>query len=108
DVAAGFNAAGAIAVLHYPADTAVTKSGWLVYSNSFYDGVGADKAYDRATQTGPIIPVNINNGDAARNFVVAFYHANSLGVEWADTPVRFDVQWPAHADQIVIASGLGS
>lgn len=96
-----------LAFYHPPPRPASAKSGWLVHSNSYYDGVGADRAYDRATQTGPIIPVNISS-EADKNLAVVFYHPNAIGVDWADSPVLYDVHWPTNPPQIVIASGLGS
>jgi subtilisin-like proprotein convertase family protein len=83
------------------------KSGWVVHEHSYYDGTGIDRAYDRATQTGPIIPVNVSS-QADKDLAVVFYHPNAIGVDWADSPVRYDVHWPTNPPQIVVASGLGS
>jgi subtilisin-like proprotein convertase family protein len=84
------------------------KSGFVIFTNAPYDGVGADRAYDLTTQTGPIIPVNVNHGpnDA---LVVAFYQFNpKTGVLWADLPASFNLKWPTYAETLVIANPEGS
>ena len=85
------------------------KSGWVVNALSFYDGVGADAAYNRATQTGPIIPVNRDAGGTGDDLLVAFYKLNPLtGALWPDLTARFNVQWPTNAEKLVIANPIGS
>jgi subtilisin-like proprotein convertase family protein len=84
------------------------KSGFVVFTNAPYDGVGGDRAYDLATQTGPIIPVNVNHGPADA-LVVAFYQFNpKTGVLWADLPASFNLKWPTNAETLVIANSEGS
>ena len=84
------------------------KSGWVVNERARHDGVGDDRAHDRATQTGPIIPVNLSGTDPDTQLVVAYYHTNRLGVLWADKPVRYFPQWPVNPEKIVTASQQGS
>lgn len=85
------------------------KSGWTVNAISPYDGVGVDRAYDRATQTGPIIPVNRDTAAADDDLVVAFYKKNTLtGALWPDLAARFNISWPANAATLVIANPEGS
>jgi hypothetical protein len=85
------------------------KSGWVVNAISPYDGVGADAAYDRTTQTGPIIPVNKDTIAASDDLVVAFYKVNPItGALWPDLPVRFNISWPVDAPKLVIANTNGS
>ena len=70
------------------------KSGWVVNALSPYDGAGADAAHDRATQTGPIIPVNKDAASASDDLVVAFYKRNPVtGALWPDLPARFNIAW---------------
>ena len=85
------------------------KSGWVVNVVAPYDGAGGDRAYDRDTQTGPIIPVNRDTASTNDDLVVVFYKRNALtGVLWPDLPARFNIQWPVGATKLVIASADGS
>ena len=87
------------------------RNGYVFFAKSFYDGVGADRAYDRDSRLGAIIPVNrptsltINENN---DLVVIWYSLNRLGVAWSGIPVRYSLSWPADAPKIIIASGLGS
>ncbi|HXU76446.1 MAG TPA: LamG-like jellyroll fold domain-containing protein, partial [Methylomirabilota bacterium] len=85
------------------------KSGWTIFRLAPYDGVGADRAYDRDTQTGPIIPVNRDSSASSDDLVVAFYKKNTLtGALWPDLPVRFTISWPSNPQKLVMANSLGS
>ena len=85
------------------------KSGWVVNAIAPYDGVGGDAAYDRTTQTGPIIPVNKDTTSPKDDLVVAFYKVNPIsGALWPDLPVRFNISWPTDAPKLVIANPQGS
>ncbi len=85
------------------------KNGYVHFEKSFYDGVGEDRAYDRATRTGPIIPVNEDKTAADDDLVVIWYRTNLVtGIAWASAPVRYLAQWPADAEELVLASGMGS
>ncbi|MGH7971671.1 MAG: hypothetical protein ACREIC_23400, partial [Limisphaerales bacterium] len=92
------------------------RNGWVYFPKSVYDGVSTDpnRAYDRPTRMGPIIPVNKVNKSLSTpddDMVVIWYHTNAIGVAWADSPFRYVPQWPAISDPtntIVIASQLGS
>ncbi len=85
------------------------KSGWVVHPLAPYDGAGADAAYDRSTQTGPIIPVNRDTAGPNDDLVVAFYKLHPLtGALWPDLSARFNIQWPAAAPKLVIANPRGS
>ena len=89
-------------------NTGSPKTGYTIFANAPYDGVGPNRAYDRVTQSGPIIPVNINRG-ASDALVVAFYKPNSLTkVDWADKPVAFNIAWPANPLSLAIANPEGS
>jgi hypothetical protein len=84
------------------------KSGFVIFTNAPYDGAGGDRAYDLSTQTGPIIPVNVNHG-LSDALVVAFYQFNPMtGVLWADLPASFNLKWPTNAETLVIANPEGS
>jgi hypothetical protein len=88
------------------------RSGWVANATAHFDGVGVDRAYDRATRDGVILPVNTDGPGDADDMVVAWYTADTpFGVLWPDTPVRYDCAWPTLAqglEQIVIASTLGT
>jgi subtilisin-like proprotein convertase family protein len=85
------------------------KSGWAVFPLAPYDGVGPDRAYDRATQTGPIIPVNQDTASTNDDLVVAYYQRNPItGVLWPDLSVRYAIAWPTDVQSLVIANSAGS
>ncbi|HVV73283.1 MAG TPA: DUF3466 family protein, partial [Verrucomicrobiae bacterium] len=92
------------------------RNGWVYFAKSVYDGLPSDpnRAYDRPTRLGPIIPVNKVNKSLPLpddDLVVIWYHTNAIGVAWADSPFRYVPQWPSSTDltnTIVIASQLGS
>lgn len=85
------------------------RNGWVFKQASGYDGAGIDRAHDRATRGGPIIPVNEDApADSSDDMIVAWYRQNTKGIAWPDKAVRYDCQWPANPDRIVIASGIGS
>ncbi len=84
------------------------KNGFVLFANALYDGSGPDRAYDRATRNGPIIPVNKVNPATNDDLVVVWYHTNTItGVAWPATPVRYQLGWPENPERIVIASQLG-
>ena len=95
-------------------------SGYVFFENAFYDGYGADKAYDRLNREGPIIPVN---KDLAANdeddMVVIWYQMDDFEVSWPYISKRYHCIWPEWTEnsaksekeklgRIVIASQLGS
>jgi hypothetical protein len=85
------------------------KNGFVYFEKALYDGTGNERAYDRATRTGPIIPVNKDTPAPDDDFVVAWYRTNALtGIAWPSLPMRYLVQWPTNADQLVLASGQGA
>lgn len=90
------------------------KNGFVYHVNAYYDGTGESRAYDRATRSGEIIPVNTNvSGAADRNMVVAWYGRGSTGpaaeIGWPLSAklVRYSCDWPANPARIVIAEGTG-
>lgn len=84
------------------------KNGFVYFENAFYDGTGEERAYDRATRQGPIIPVNKDTAAATDDLVVVWYRVSAHGIGWPSEPVRYLASWPANADQLVVASGQGS
>lgn len=88
------------------------RSGWTVNPLSHYDGVGVDKAYDRESRDGVILPVNVDGAGQNDDMAVAWYTQDSpLAVFWPDLPVRYGCEWPTVAEgleEIVIASTLGT
>lgn len=88
------------------------RQGHVFFEYAFYDGVGTDRAYDRPTRQGSIIPVNVptsSTGTPTNQMVVIWYQTNRLGVAWSGLPVRYKVEWPENTpNRISIANGLGS
>jgi hypothetical protein len=85
------------------------QNGFVFFEKAFYDGDGPDRAYDRATRLGPILPVNGDLEGVTNDLVVVWYRTNRIGVAWPSVPIRYNVAWlddPAH--KIIIASTLGS
>lgn len=84
-------------------------SGYAYFDKARFDGTGSDRAHDRATRIGPIIPVNTDTAAADDDMVVVWYQKNVLtGAAFPVKPVRYTCQWPASPFQIVISSELGS
>ncbi len=86
------------------------KNGYVLFDRAYFDGVGPDRAYDRQTRLGQIVPVNrvpvISNGQDV--MAVAWYRIESESIAWPARSARYDCQWPANPDKIIIASELGS
>ena len=80
-------------------------NGHIVFEKGPYDGVGADKAYDRDSRSGQIIPVNTRQ--PGENLVVAWYETHVTGVAWPSLAVSYLPEWPV-VNPIVIANQLGS
>lgn len=72
--------------------------------------MGTDRAYDRSTRGGHIIPVNLDTPTPADDLVVVWYDTNRVGVAWASMPVHYSLAWPADnlVGRLVIASTFGS
>lgn len=78
--------------------------------------------YDRATRTGPIIPVNRDSvATNADDLVLVYYQAgtklwnpasqstlSTTNIGWPYKPVRYRCSWPTNADRLVIASQRGA
>ncbi|HEX5218398.1 MAG TPA: LamG-like jellyroll fold domain-containing protein [Verrucomicrobiae bacterium] len=84
------------------------KNGFVYFTNAFYDGVGDERAYDRPSRTGPILPVNKDTASASDDLVVVWYRTSANGIGWPSTPVQYVAEWPVDAAEIVLASRLGS
>lgn len=65
--------------------------------------------YDRDYRSGPIFPVNLDDpaweGD---DLIIFWYQKGISGADWPYKPMRYDPNWPALPEKIVIASQLGS
>ncbi|MEI9961495.1 MAG: hypothetical protein WDM76_10325 [Limisphaerales bacterium] len=70
------------------------RTGWMLFTNSYYDGFGANAAYVRTNRTGNIIPVNA--ASKRDDFVVTWYERDRLGVAWPNFPGEI---WIALADE---------
>ncbi|MBN2808532.1 MAG: FG-GAP repeat protein [Deltaproteobacteria bacterium] len=95
---------------------AANGAGYVMFEKSPYDGYGSSAAYDRASRSGQIFPVNqvVNNAGVPAiaatpidDLVVIWYNADVDGISWPAKPVRYNLQWPAGADKIVIDNKLG-
>ncbi|MBL9126433.1 MAG: DUF3466 family protein, partial [Verrucomicrobiales bacterium] len=86
------------------------KNGYVLNEVSPYDGAGTERAYDRPTRMGPILPVNLDTAAATDDLVVVWYRINRIGVAWANRPVKYSLSWPTDTavSRIVIASSKGS
>ncbi len=88
------------------------RNGYVFYEKSYYDGHGEERAYDRETRLGPIIPVNETSPqtDTDRQMVVVWYATGTAaGIGWPIKPVRYLCQWSDPVDgKIIIAGGNGS
>ena len=78
------------------------KTGYVYYAGGVYDGEGADRAYDRATRTGAIIPVNECN---AVPLVVVWFNTQS-NIGWPTRYVRYVPYWPTAQQTITIGTGI--
>ena len=83
-----------------------TRTGYLFYDGGVYDGAGADKAYDRTTRNGAIIPVNLSLPGDLKPLVVVWYERGQGGIGWPTTPMRYKAVWPASPNTITIGSGI--
>lgn len=88
------------------------RTGFVVNELAFYDGLGADAAYNRTSRTGAIIPVNRYSAsrpqEQGRELAVAWFRENAKGVFWPAKAVRYVPFWPFDPDRIIIASQQGS
>ncbi len=96
------------------AHTQTGRSGYVFNPNAFYDGVGANAALNRDARIGQIFAVNKMNldnrpvVDAGKEMEVAWYRTNHITVSWAEKKVRYDCQWPATPNKIIVASQQGT
>jgi predicted outer membrane repeat protein len=114
-----------------PGHSASCGNGYVLFETSYYDGYGENRAYDRASRTGPILPVNedltgayAGEGDVRDDLVVVWYeHDDETRVCWPYRPVHYNPVWPVNPPRcsasrdpaegatpckITIASQLGS
>ncbi|HRQ63613.1 MAG TPA: hypothetical protein PKZ76_01890 [Xanthomonadaceae bacterium] len=88
------------------------RTGFVVNELAYYDGFGADAAYNRSSRTGAIVPVNRYSAarpqEQGRELAVAWYRENGKGVFWPAKSVRYAPHWPFDPDRIIIASQQGS
>ncbi len=86
------------------------KNGHVLNERAYFDGVGPDKAYDRQSRLGHIMPVNrvppASPGDD--DMAVAWYRFDHDNIAWPVKSKRYDCKWPVDPDKIIIASELGS
>lgn len=94
-----------------PSHNELGRTGYVLNQNAFYDGLGANAAYDREARTGQIIPVNrfapTRPQDAGKELVVAWYRKNVKNVFWPVKPIQYAPFWPLDPDKIIVASELG-
>jgi polymorphic membrane protein len=65
--------------------------------------------YDRDSRTGPIFPVNLDDPAWEGDDLIVFWYKKGIsGADWPYKPMRYDPNWPASPEKIIIASQLGS
>ena len=87
------------------------KTGYLYFAGGVYDGVGDDRAYDRATRSGAIIPVNVSVTGDLNPLVVVWYETDASRIGWPTTPKRYNPVWDAPApfvQRVSISTGIGT
>jgi hypothetical protein len=88
------------------------KNGFVFFEKAFYDGAGPERAYDRVSRRGPILPVNAatpTTTSPTNQMVVVWYHTNRLGVAWGGQSIRYNLSWnEGTSNKIILASELGS
>jgi hypothetical protein len=86
------------------------KNGAVLFERAYFDGEGPDRAYDRVTRLGQIVPVNRVpiDSDGQDLMAIAWYRFDAQTIAWPVKPVRYDCKWPANPDKIIVASELGS
>ncbi len=92
------------------------KTGYVYKPMALYDGTGEDKAYDRDSREGRIIPVNTESASNPDDDMVIIWYKKGVEdvaatIGWPVTTRRYDCQWPDDPETmktIVIASGNGS
>ncbi len=82
------------------------KSGYLFFDGGVYDGSGPDKAYDRSTRSGAIIPVNKSLPGDMKPLVVVWYERGQGDIGWPVTPKRYKAGWPSSPATITIGTGI--
>lgn len=74
--------------------------GYVINATARIDGCGAERVYDRATRTGPIIPVNEDDpGTADDDLVVVWYTPGVSGAGWPGLPQRYRARWPLSSEE---------
>ena len=73
------------------------KTGYLFNDGGVYDGTGPDKAYDRATRSGAIIPVNESLTGDVNPLVVVWYEKGQGNIGWPVKAMRYKAVWPTTA-----------
>ncbi len=77
-------------------------NGYVINETAPFDGVGENKAHDRKTRTGPIIPVNKDltgpyeaDPTTEDDMVVVWYHShNGTATSWPYLAKRYTLKWP--------------
>ncbi|PLX99800.1 MAG: hypothetical protein C0622_09865 [Desulfuromonas sp.] len=83
-----------------------TKTGYLYYPGGVHDGEGPDRAYDRSTRKGAIIPVNKSSSTEMNPLVVVWYEKGEGGIGWPTEAIRYRAEWPDEAPSITIGTGI--
>ncbi len=88
------------------------KNGYIVNAKARFDGTGPGAAHDRATQIGPIIPVNTDEPGADDDMVIIWSRINARGIAWPSKVVTYNCVWSTLTNPVggvvIIASQLGS
>jgi len=82
------------------------RNGFLFYTGAMIDADGQDRAYDQATRTGAIIPVNeVKSGDI-NPLIIIWYETGQGGIGWPTSPMRYNPVWPAAPKTVTIGTGI--
>jgi predicted outer membrane repeat protein len=82
-----------------PVHQSACGGGYVINATARLDGSGDERAYDRATRTGPIIPVNEDDpGTDTDDLAVVWYALGISGAAWPFLPMRYAARWPVEAE----------
>lgn len=82
------------------------RNGYVFYPGAAYDGDGANRAYDLATRSGAIIPVNESKPGDVNPLIVIWYATGQGGIGWPTSPMRYNPVWPATPGTLTIGAGI--
>ena len=91
-------------ILSSSQDIRVPHNGYVYWPQARYNA----SIYDRSSQKGPIIPVNIFPTAKTEEKLVVVWYTQRENINWPEKVFQYNPAWPQAADRIVVASRLGS